>query len=168
MKLTLVCIAALVLSANGTAIGRPSSRMRGTESRRLQRRFDEANDATWNRDKCKGKAFLDAMPLSDEEAGANYSPPQSSAQSHWRGDLKSDLASWGWKEAQVPKSGCAFDTLAYGDSWVKAAKELSIGTEGWKDIWCYRFTHGSTWGEWPPVLAVSAKTTDCFPQLQMC
>ncbi|KAJ4353376.1 uncharacterized protein N0V89_005105 [Didymosphaeria variabile] len=101
----------------------------------LSRRANEpASDDVWNRATCLGGNFVKAFPMSDKDAGQEYSPKRDSAQSQWKGDLKDDL-----------KNVCEFDDFALGKGWADAAKELGIGTEGWKDIWCYRFTHGSVW-----------------------
>ena len=83
--------------------------------------------------------------MSDHDAGQEYTPKRDSVQSRWTGDLKADLRKWGWTENQLQKSVCEFDDFALGKGWVDAAKQLGIGTEGWKDIWCYRFTHGTVW-----------------------
>ena len=113
---------------------------------RVDRRADSpVSDDVWRRAQCKGEQFVNAFPMSDADAGQQYTPPRSSAQSRWTGDLKSELATWGWTEDKQVKAVCQLDELALGKGWVEAAKQLGIGTEGWKDIWCYRFSHGSTW-----------------------
>ncbi|KAL1607701.1 hypothetical protein SLS60_002636 [Paraconiothyrium brasiliense] len=112
----------------------------------LARRANEpASDDIWDRAKCLGAHFVKVFPMSDKDAGQEYSPKRDSVQSQWKGDLKDDLKKWGWTEANLQKSVCEFDEFALGKGWVDAAKELGIGTEGWKDIWCHRFTHGSVW-----------------------
>ena len=112
----------------------------------LHRRADPpASDEVWARAQCKGGQFVKVFPMSDADAAKEYTPPQTSVQSRWTGDLKLELATWGWLEENLVKSVCEFDELALGKGWVDAAKQLGIGTEGWKDIWCYRFLHGSTW-----------------------
>lgn len=116
------------------------------ESTKVDRRADPpASNNVWTRAQCKGEQFVKAFPMSDANAGQLYTPPRTSAQSRWTGDLKSELATWGWSEDSLVKSVCQFDELALGKGWVDAAKQLGIGTEGWKDIWCYKFSHGSAW-----------------------
>ena len=83
--------------------------------------------------------------MSDADAAKEFTPPQASVQSHWTGDLKAELATWGWSEDRLVPSVCEFDEYALGKGWVDAAKHFGIGTEGWKDIWCYRFSHGTAW-----------------------
>lgn len=83
--------------------------------------------------------------MGDADAGQQYTPKRDSAQSRWEGDLTADLKKWGWTESKLQKSVCEFDEFALGKGWIDAAKQLGIGIEGWKDIWCYRFTHGSVW-----------------------
>lgn len=112
----------------------------------LTRRANEpASDDLWNRAKCYGGQFVKVFPMSDKDAGQEYSPKRDSVQSRWKGDLKDDLKKWGWKENKLQKSVCEFDEFSLGKGWVDAAKQLNIGTEGWKDIWCYRFSHGTVW-----------------------
>ncbi|KAK7193565.1 hypothetical protein PSPO01_00238 [Paraphaeosphaeria sporulosa] len=112
----------------------------------LARRDDEpASDDVWNKAKCIGGQFFKAFPLSDKDAGQEYSPKKDSVQSKWKGDLKDGLKKWGWTQNTLLKSVCEFDESALGKGWVDAAKQLNIGTEGWKDIWCYRFSHGTLW-----------------------
>ena len=112
----------------------------------LQRRADQpASDDVWNRAQCKGGTFVKIFPMSDADAAKEYSPPQTSVQSRWTGDLKSELAAWGWSDDKPANSVCQFDEHAIGKGWVDAAKQLGISLEGWKDIWCYKFSHGSVW-----------------------
>lgn len=112
----------------------------------LARRDGEpASDDVWNKAKCIGGQFVKVFPMSDKDAGQEYTPKKDSVQSQWKGDLKDDLKKWGWTESTLQKSVCEFDEFVLGKGWVDAAKELNIGTEGWKGIWCYRFSHGSVW-----------------------
>ncbi|KAL5404001.1 hypothetical protein PMIN03_009449 [Paraphaeosphaeria minitans] len=112
----------------------------------LARRDDEpASDDVWNKAKCIGGQFVKVFPMNDKDAGQEYLPKKDSVQSKWKGDLKDDLKKWGWTQNTLLKSVCEFDEFALGKGWVDAAKQLSIGTEGWKDIWCYRFSHGTLW-----------------------
>jgi hypothetical protein len=151
MKLTTTtALALLVATVRGFhVLGISRSQLEGVSSDpslHLARRADEpASDEVWTRAKCYGEQFVKVFPMSDADAGQEYSPKRDSVQSHWKGDLKEDLKKWGWTENQLQKSVCEFDEFALGKGWVDAAKQLNIGTEGWKDIWCYRFSHGTVW-----------------------
>ncbi|KAF1956344.1 hypothetical protein CC80DRAFT_362839, partial [Byssothecium circinans] len=59
-----------------------------------------AEDELWDKASCKGGRLVAAMLGTDEDAGKliddKRTPP--SAASHWQGDLKSELAKWGWTD----------------------------------------------------------------------
>lgn len=145
MKLTIFLALAVVVG--GLSVKQVTSPAATLELVSIQARNDPlpASDDVWNRAQCKGGQFVKVFPMSDADAGKEYVPPQDSAQSRWAGDLKSELATWGWTEEKLPKSVCEFDEFALGKGWVDAAKELGIKTEGWKDIWCYKYSHGTAW-----------------------
>lgn len=73
----------------------------------LVRRWDdtfEASDNDWNAAKCRGEKLINAMILSDAEAGPKIQdtkvnqPP--SAKSEWQGELTQELKTWGWHEIE--------------------------------------------------------------------
>ncbi|KAJ4298009.1 hypothetical protein N0V90_005908 [Kalmusia sp. IMI 367209] len=75
---------------------------------RFIRGFDSvtlADDEKWTITRCKGAKLVALMLATDQKAGPQIeelkgrNPP--SAKSAWQGDLKAELATWGWSEFRV-------------------------------------------------------------------
>jgi hypothetical protein len=102
--------------------------------------YPAAEPGVWNKNKCRGEKFYDAMHSTKEQAGKLFKPVRDTSESPFT--ATSDLKKWGWMDAAIKPGYSDFKKIWGVDSVLRAIRVSDKATKDGGTIQMFRTTHG--------------------------